>query len=45
MSKLECEKLELMEKIEAQKRYGAKEVYEVETAKREAEELSKREEL
>ena len=44
-AKLEREKLELMEKIEAQKRYAAKEAYEAETAKREAEELSKREEL
>ena len=34
-----------MEKIEAQKRYAAKEAYEAETVKREAEELSKREEL
>ena len=34
-----------MEKIEAQKCYAAKEAYEVETAKLEAEELSKREEL
>ena len=34
-----------MEKIEAQKRYAVKEAYEAETAKREAEELSKREEL
>ena len=34
-----------MEKIEAQKCYAAKEAYEAETAKREAEELSKREEL
>ena len=34
-----------MEKIEAQKRYAAKEAYEAETPKREAEELSKREEL
>ena len=34
-----------MEKIEAQKRCAGKEAYEAETAKREAEELSKREEL
>ena len=34
-----------MEKIETQKRYAAKEAYEAETAKLEAEELSKREEL
>ena len=34
-----------MEKIEAQKRYAGKEAYEAETAKREAEELSKRDEL
>ena len=34
-----------MEKIEAPKRYAAKEAYEAETAKREAEELSKHEEL
>ena len=32
-AKLEREKLELMEKIEAQKRYAAKEAYEAETAK------------
>ena len=44
-AKLEREKLELMEKIEAQKRYAAKEAYEAVTAKREAEELSKHEEL
>ena len=44
-AKLEREKLELMEKIEAQKRYAAKEAYEAETAKGETEELSKREEL
>ena len=34
-----------MEKIEAQKRYAAKEAYEAETAKCEAEEFSKHEEL
>ena len=34
-----------MEKIETQKRYAAKEAYEAETAKREAEGFSKREEL
>ena len=34
-----------MEKIEAQKRYAAKEACKAETAKREAEELSKRDEL
>ena len=34
-----------MEKIEAQKRYAAKEAYEAETAKHESEELSKRDEL
>ena len=44
-AKLEHEKLKLMEKIEAQKRYAAKESYEAETAKREAEELSKCKEL
>ena len=44
-AKLKCKKLELMEKIEAQKRFAAKEAYEAETAKREAEELSKHEEL
>ena len=31
-AKLEHEKLELIEKIEAQKRYAAKEAYEAETA-------------
>ena len=34
-AKLEREKLELMEKIEAQKHYAAKDAYEAETAKRE----------
>ena len=42
---LSVTRLELMGKIEAQKRYAVKEAYEAETAKREAEELSKREEL
>ena len=36
-AKLERKKLELMEKIEAQKRFAAKEAYEAETAKHEAE--------
>ena len=44
-AKLEGEKLELLEKIEAQKREAAREAHEAETAKHEAEELFKREEL